>query len=381
MGHAFLHQDDAGSNADGTLAGAHPAGFVRGRGAPINPTGRFERVSLSVDGEYLDAELRERPDGRAIATTVREDHARTIINPVDSPDLHFKWTINPYRGCEHGCVYCYARPGHEYLGLSPGIDFESIIFAKRDAAALLRDELSAPSWKPETIVMSGVTDPYQPVERELGITREILGVLEECRQPVSIITKSALILRDLDLISSLHEHRAVHVAISVTTLDNGLASKLEPRASSPAARLEAIRRISAIGVPVAVMVAPVIPAITDHEIPAILRAAADAGATSAGTILLRLPHQNKEIFRAWLDRHFPDRADRVESLLRQCHGGELYRATPGERFTGTGPVADQIRRAFQLFAARANLDRRSPPHNRDAFRPPRSNGRGQFSLF
>ena len=353
----------------------------RGRGSPINPAGRFERVSLSIDGEHLDAELGERSEGRSLPTSVREDHARTIINAVDSPDLHFRWTINPYRGCEHGCVYCYARPGHEYFGLSPGTDFESVIFAKRGAAELLRAELSDPSWKAETIVMSGVTDPYQPVERELGITRSLLEVLVECRQPVSIITKSALILRDLDLIGSLHEHRAIHVAVSITSLDNELSSRMEPRASSPRARLDTIRRISSIGVPVAVMVAPVIPAINDHEVPRILEAASEAGATSAGTILLRLPHQNKAIFRAWLDRHFADRASRVESLVRQCHGGDLYRASPGERFTGTGPFAGQMRATFEVFARRFGLDRRSPAHDRTAFRPPRTDGRGQMSLF
>lgn len=355
--------------------------LARGRGSTINPTGRYEAVSLTVDGEHLDAELREHPAGRQVATVVREDHARTIINRVDSPDLHFNWTINPYRGCEHGCVYCYARPGHEYLGLSPGIDFETILFAKRDAARLLRAELSHPKWQPETIVMSGVTDPYQPVERELKITRSILEVLAECRQPVSIITKCKLVLRDLDLLGELHKHKAVHAAVSITSLDNTLASTLEPRASSPQARLDTVRALASAGIPVTVMVAPIIPAINDHEIPRILEAAADAGATNAAYILLRLPHQNKAIFRAWLDAHYPERADRVESLIRQCRDGALNSSAFGERFVGTGPVADQIRQSFRLFARRAGLDRYVPGHDREAFRRPRNDASGQMALF
>lgn len=364
-----------------SVDGAHASGHVRGRGAQTNPTGRFEPVRLSVLGEHLDAERAAHPQGRQLATSVRDDHARTIINPVDSPDLHFRWTINPYRGCEHGCVYCYARPGHEYFGLSPGIDFETVIFAKRDAASLLRGELSDPNWVPETIMMSGVTDPYQPVERDLKITRSILEVLAECRQPVALITKNKLILRDMDLLMELHAHRAVHAALSITSLDPALAARMEPRASSPASRLETVRALASAGIPVSVMVAPIIPAINDHEIPRILEAAADAGATSAGTVLLRLPHQNKAIFQAWLAAHFPDRAARVESLIRQCRDGELYRATPGERFTGTGPIAQQIQRTFDVFARRHGLAGRLPPHNRGAFRPPRVDRGGQMALF
>lgn len=356
-------------------------GRVRGRGATGNPTGRFETVSLTVDGDHLDAEARENPQGRQLATVIREDHARTVINRVDSPDLHFNWTINPYRGCEHGCVYCYARPGHEYFGLSPGLDFETILFAKRDAARLLRAELSNPGWQAETIVMSGVTDPYQPVERELRITRSILEVLAECRQPVSIITKNRLVLRDLDLLGELHAHGAVHAAVSITSLDNTLASTLEPRASSPQSRLETVRALAGAGIPVSVMVAPVIPAINDHEIPSILQAVADAGATNAAYILVRLPHQNKAIFRAWLDAHYPDRADRVESLIRQCRDGQLSSSAFGERFVGTGPVAEQIRQTFRVFARRAGLDRHVPAHNREAFRRPRVDGCGQMQLF
>ncbi|QYK48150.1 MAG: PA0069 family radical SAM protein [Phycisphaeraceae bacterium] len=364
----------------------HPDGMVAphhalGRGATINPTGRYERVTLTIDGDALDAELRERGQGKRLSTTIRADRAKTIINRVDSPDIHFNWTINPYRGCEHGCFYCYARPGHEYLGLSPGIDFESILFAKHDAARLLRRELSDPKWRPETIVLSGVTDPYQPIERDLGITRGVLEVLAECCHPVSIITKSSLILRDLDLLRELHATGSVHVAVSLTTLDNRLASVMEPRASSPRSRLDTIRTIAGLGIPVTVMVAPIIPAINDHEVAQILEAAAEAGAHNAAYILLRLPHQNKSIYTAWLQAHFPDRAAKAESLLRQCRDGEMSSSEFGERFVGTGPVADQIRQSFRLFARRYGLDRPSPPHNQGAFRPPQMDAQGQISLF
>lgn len=380
-GSSQTNSGDGRAESAGLSGDAGMVPRVRGRGATINPTGRFEPVSLTVDGEYLDAEVRENPEGRQIATTVREDHARTIINRVDSPDMHFNWTINPYRGCEHGCVYCYARPGHEYLGLSPGIDFETVLFAKRDAARLLRAELSHKDWVGETIVMSGVTDPYQPVERELGITRSVLEVMVECRQPVSIITKSRLVLRDMDLLATLHAHRAVHVAVSITSLDNATASTLEPRASSPQARLETVRVLASAGIPVTVMVAPVIPAINDHEIPRILEAVAEAGATNAAYILLRLPHQNKAIFRAWLDEHYPERANRVESLIRQCRGGELSSAEFGERFVGTGPVAEQIRQTFGVFSRRLNLNRSLPRHDASGFRRPKIGPNGQMSLF
>lgn len=378
MGTRRGHDDESEARA---VRRRNPPPIARGRGSTINPTGRYEPVTLTIDGDHLDAELRERPQGKSIATAVRTDDARTVINRVDSPDLFFNWTINPYRGCEHGCVYCYARPTHEYFGLSPGVDFETIIFAKRDAPRLLRTELSDPKWKPETIVLSGVTDAYQPVERELRITRGVLEVLAECRHPVSIITKSALVLRDLDLLSELHKHNAIHVAVSVTSLDNRLAATMEPRASSPRARLDTIRAIASIGIPVSVMVAPIIPAINDHEIPAILAAVAEAGAHNAAYILLRLPHQNKDIYRAWLETHFPDRASKAESLMRQCREGELYRAEFGERFVGTGPVSDQIRQTFRVFARKHGLDRKTPPHNTAAFRPPLMDGRGQISLF
>ncbi len=358
---------------------ALPEGAVRGRGAGLRPGNRFETVRLHVLGEHLDQLAREQPGETQIRTQVLPDHSRTIINRVvDSPDISFNWSINPYRGCEHGCVYCYARPTHEYLGLSCGLDFESKILAKFDAAALLRKELASPKWQPETIVMSGVTDPYQPVEKKLGITRSIVEVLAECRQPVGFITKNRLILRDLDLLTELNRHRAVSVGVSITTLDPALAAKLEPRASSPADRLEAIARLSAAGIPTTVMVAPIIPAINDREIPAILKAAAEAGARSAGWVLLRLPYQIKDLYLDWLRRHFPEKADNAEHLLRDARGGQLYQAQFGSRMKGQGPVAQQIRDIFRVFRKRYRLDNPFPPLSTQAFRRPAG---PQLSLF
>ncbi len=360
---------------------ALPQGTVRGRGAGINPGNRFEDVRLHVLGDHLDEVRSENMDGTLVRTRVLRDHSRTVLNPVDVDDLHFKWTINPYRGCEHGCIYCYARPTHEYAGLSSGLDFETTILAKHDAPEILRRELAAPTWKGEPIMISGVTDPYQPVERELRITRRVLELMVECRQAVSIITKNHLLTRDLDLVRELHAHRAVHAAISLTTLDNGLASVMEPRASSPRSRLDAIRQLSSAGIPVAVMVAPVIPGLTDHEIPRILHAAREAGAVAAGCILLRLPHQIKAIFLDWLRRHVPDRAAKVESLIRQTRGGALYDSRLFVRQRGEGEIADHIRRTFEVFARRAGLGKRWSALNTQAFRRPIALERGQLGLF
>ncbi|MCC6676663.1 MAG: PA0069 family radical SAM protein [Phycisphaerales bacterium] len=362
------------------LAGPGLAGAIRGRGAGINPPNRFETIHLHVLGEYRD-ELREVfPGGRQLPREVIHDVSRTIINHVDSPDIGFSWTVNPYRGCEHGCIYCYARPGHEYLGLSCGLDFETKIHAKLEAPELLCSELMAARWKGETIVMSGVTDPYQPVERELEITRRCLEVMAEFRQPVALITKNRLITRDLDLLVKLHEHRAVSAAVSLTTLDNKLASIMEPRASSPKDRLAAIRELSSAGIPVTVMTAPLIPRINDHEIPALLEAAAEAGATSAGYTFIRLPHQIKDLFLEWLARHFPDRAAHVESLVRQSRGGALYDAAWFRRHRAQGEIAGQVGRTFKLFAARTSLDRPRVGLNTTAFRRPPSQT-GQTLLF
>lgn len=367
-------------------ADALPDGPVRGRGAALNPGNRYVGSDpkrgvirrLHVLGEHLDEVHRARTNGDAdacpassqVRTEVRPDATRTIINRVDSPDISFHWSINPYRGCEHGCVYCYARPDHERLGYSCGLDFETKIIAKFDAPHLLRRELARPRWKGETIVLSGVTDPYQPVEREHRITRGCLEVMAECRQCVGIVTKSRLVLRDLDVLTELAKHNAVRVGLSVTTLDNRLASKMEPRASSPAERLEALAALREAGIPTFAMIAPVIPGLNDREIPALLKAVSQAGAQSAGYILLRLPHQIKALFLDWLARHFPDRAGRVESLLRQMRGGGLYDPAFGTRQRGTGPIAAQINALFTTFARRYRLDEPMKPLNHRAFRRP-----------
>jgi len=343
---------------------------ARGRGAPSNPANRFEDVRLEVLDEHVETIVAENPDGVKVETRVYRDRTRSVINRVDSPDLGFRWTINPYRGCEHGCVYCYARPTHELLGFSCGLDFETRIVAKLDAPDLLRRELAKASWRGEPIVMSGVTDPYQPVESRLGLTRRCLEILVKFQQPVSMVTKSGLILRDLDLLQALGDHDRARCAVSLTTLDNRLASRMEPRAASPRQRLETIRRLTDAGIPVTVMTAPIIPAVNDREIPALLEAAADAGATSAAYVLLRLPHQLKDVFREWLELEFPQRADHVESLIRQSHEGDLYDPTFRKRQSGEGPVAEQIASVFRLFSTRHGLDRHPAPMKPHVCVPP-----------
>lgn len=333
------------------------AARARGRGAQLNPGNRFEDVRLHVLGEHMDEIAAEMPDGRRVMTQVFKDHSRTLINRVDSPDLPFHWTVNPYRGCEHGCIYCYARPGHEYLGLSCGLDFETKIAAKFDAPELLAHELAKKSWQGETIVFSGVTDCYQPIEAKLRITRRCMELCAELAQPVSIVTKNALVTRDTDVLSELAKHGAAHVAISITTLDNRLASAMEPRASSPRERLKAIRTLTDAGVPVQVMTAPIIPALNESEIPALLEAAKEAGAVGAGYTMLRLPHQIKALFLDWLAREFPQRAGHVEAALRDVRDGELYQAEFGERMRGSGPRAEQIGKMFKVFKRRAGLER------------------------
>ncbi len=341
---------------------------------------------MHVLGEHLDEHAAQQPSGTQVRTSVLDDDTKTIINRVTSPDLHFEWTINPYRGCEHGCIYCYARPGHEYFGLSCGLDFETKIFAKRRAPELLRTELASPKWKGAPIVMSGVTDPYQPVERDLGITRGCLEVMAECRQAVSLITKNKMITRDLDLLSRLREHGAVRAAISLTTLDNALAAKMEPRASSPRERLDAIRALAEARIPVTVMTAPIIPGLNDRELPALLEAAKQAGAGSAGYTLLRLPWQLKDLFLEWLQRHFPERAGHVESLIRQSRGGlggkdgELSDPRFYSRHRGEGPVAKQIAQTFRVFSRRHGLDRPGTKINATAFVRPTARD-GQAWLF
>lgn len=331
-----------------------------GRGSPIQPPNRFERLHVSLDEDV--------EEGPAPRTQFYRDAARSIISRNESPDLGFDASINVYRGCEHGCSYCYARPYHEYLGFSSGLDFESRIMVKLDAPELLRAELSHPRWTPQRLAMSGVTDCYQPIERKLEITRRCLQVLADFRNPVAIVTKNHLVTRDRDLLSSLAAHHASCVHISITTLDASLSSRLEPRASRPAHRLAAIRTLSEAGVPVGVLVAPVIPGLNEHEIPAILSAASEAGAQFAGYTVLRLPYAVKDIFRAWLEAHFPDRVERVLGRVREMRGGELNKSSFGERMRGTGAIADEIRQLFQVCLRRHGLNQRYAELSTAAFR-------------
>ncbi|RMH14516.1 MAG: PA0069 family radical SAM protein [Planctomycetota bacterium] len=343
------------------LSGEHRRDpLLRGRGTSSNPPNRFDGIGLTIEGEHLEQLAREAPSGRQVRTQVFADASRTIINRVDSPDLPFGWTINPYRGCEHGCPYCYARPTHETLGLSCGLDFETKIFAKHDAAALLRKALSQQRWCGEPIMMSGVTDPYQPIERTLGITRSCLEVMAEFGQPVTLITKNRLVTRDLDVLSRLASRGRAFVHISVTTLDAKLSSMLEPRASSPRDRLSAIRTLAGAGVPVGVMTAPIIPGLNDEMIPALLEAAAEAGACHASYTLLRLPGQVEHIFEEWLRENLPERADRVMSALRQSRGGRVDDAAFHRRFRGWGERAEQIAKLHRLMSRRLGLDKPLP---------------------
>jgi DNA repair photolyase len=370
-----------GHAAERAFADVQPGGaLARGRGSgSLNPANRFESLRLHVLGEHIDQQLFEHPSGVQVRTQVLRDQSRTVINPVDSPDVPMSWSINPYRGCEHGCIYCYARPGHEYLGMSCGLDFETKIMAKFDAPELLRRELASPRWTGEPIMMSGVTDCYQPIEAKLRITRRCLEVMAECRQPVGIVTKNHLVVRDLDLLGELASFGAASVAVSITTLDRDLAMRMEPRASAPADRLKTVRELSSAGVPVAVMVAPVLPGLTDQEMPRILEAAAEAGAASAGWVMLRLPHQVKALVIDWLHRHAPDRAARVERLIRDMRGGELYDATFGTRKRGRGAHAEMISSVFRTYTRRHGLDKPGAELSSAAFRRPVLDG--QMDLF
>ena len=344
---------------------------LKGRGATMNPAGRFATsVTEEVDDGWQRAEM---PD--SIATEVRAEHARSIIARNDSPDIPFEQSINPYRGCEHGCVYCYARPSHAYVDLSPGIDFETRIFYKADAARLLRSELARPGYRCQPIMLGANTDPYQPVEKRLGVTRQILEVLLELRHPVNVITKGALVLRDLELLTALAALNLVHVTVSLTTLDAELKRTLEPRAASPQARLRVIAELARARVPVGVLTAPMIPAVNDHELEALLEAAATAGATSAGYVLLRLPHEVKDLFRAWLEQHLPLRAAHVMSLVQQSRGGRDNDPRFGLRMRGTGPWADMLRARFERARTRLGLNTgRRTELDTASFRPPRLGG-------
>jgi DNA repair photolyase len=335
-----------------------------GRGTTANPPNRFEKLSYVPDPEWAECEA------PAPSTEYLRETPRAIISYNESPDIGFEASVNPYRGCEHGCVYCYARPYHEYLGFSSGLDFETKIVAKEGAPALLERELSSARWKPQVLVMCGVTDAYQPVERHLKLTRGCLEVLAEFRNPVVIITKNHLVTRDIDVLKKLAEHQAAGVFISVTTLDSDLARKMEPRASSPARRLAAIEALARSGIPIGVLIGPVIPGLTDHEIPSIIAAAADAGAGYAGKTVLRLPYAVKHLFVEWLERNFPDRKEKVLSRVRSMRGGKLNDPAFGSRMRGEGIFAEQISALFRAACKKAGLHGRSPELSTAAFRPP-----------
>ncbi|HEU0010761.1 MAG TPA: PA0069 family radical SAM protein [Verrucomicrobiae bacterium] len=341
----------------------HPP-LPRGRGASGNPPNRFEPLHLERDADWDPSE------DPAPRTQFLRDASKSFINYNDSPDLGFEASINPYRGCEHGCIYCYARPFHEYLGFSAGLDFETRIVVKADAPELLRAELAARRWKPQVIAMSGVTDCYQPVERRLKLTRRCLEVLAEFRNPVAIVTKNHLVTRDIDVLQRLAEHKAAAVFISVTTLDAALTPNLEPRASLPAHRLAAIEALRRAGIQVGVLVAPVIPAVTDHEIPNIISAATAAGARFAGYVTLRLPHGVGRLFEQWLDRHFPDRKEKVLAQVRAMRGGRLNDPRFGSRMRGEGTFAEQIASLFAVACRRAGIAGAKPELSAAAFRVP-----------
>jgi len=339
---------------------------IHGRGAESNPLNRFERLDIAPEMDEFD------PDSPGPKTQFFHDSTRQIIATNDSPDVGFEASINPYRGCEHGCVYCYARPTHEYLGFSSGLDFESRIMVKMEAANLLRGELSKPKWKPKVLSMSGVTDCYQPVERQLKITRGCLEVLAEFGNPVTIITKSHLVTRDIDVLKRLAAENLTAVMISITTLDKEIAGVMEPRAPSPARRLAAVTELTAAGIPVGVMAAPIIPGLTDHEMPELLKAAAAAGAKFCGYTSVRLPFAVKDLFADWLAAHFPDRKEKVLNRIRELHNGKLNESTFGSRMRGHGPWADQIKQIFDLARRQNGLDQPFPRLSVDAFRPAKS---------
>ena len=333
---------------------------MKGRGARTNATGRYE-TTQAVD--FDDGWTSDDAESAPIRTTLTPEHARTIIARNTSPDIGFDRSINPYKGCEHGCIYCYARPSHAWMGLSPGVDFESRLFFKPEAARLLEQELAKPRYVPRRIHIGGNTDPYQPVERELKSTRSILQVMQRFKHPLSIITKSVLIARDADILGPMGRAGLASAFVSITTLDRGLARAMEPRASTPAKRLEAIRRLADAGVPVGVGFAPVIPGLNDHELEAVLEAAAKAGATTAMYVTLRLPLEIKDLFREWLADARPDRAARVMSLIRQTRGGRDYDPDWSQRMKGTGPVAELIATRFKAAVKRYGLD--APRHQLD----------------
>jgi DNA repair photolyase len=348
----------------------------RGRGAALNPSGRFEAYSREVFDDGWES-FEELPPFK---TEVQEEKPRTIITRNDSPDISFDRSINPYRGCEHGCIYCFARPSHAYMGLSPGLDFESKLFAKSDAAKLLERELSRPGYEPKTIAIGTNTDPYQPIERERRIMRDILEVLDAANHPVGIVTKSALVIRDIDILSKMASRGLAKVALSVTTLDRKLARSMEPRAATPGKRLEALKLLSEAGIPVSVMMAPVIPGLNDHEIERVLDAARGQGALEAGYVLLRMPLEVAPLFKDWLLRNYPDKYRHVLSLIRSMRDGKDYDAEWGKRMRGTGPYAWTIGRRFEIAAKRLGMNLEKRSLRTDLFKSPAKGGT-QLALF
>jgi len=350
---------------------------LRGRGARSNATGRYEaQVRETFDDGWTPDDAEPAP----LRTTVSPEKAKVIISHNDSPDVGFSASINPYRGCEHGCTYCYARPAHAYMGLSPGLDFESKLFFKPEAAGLLEKELSKPKYRPELIHIGGNTDPYQPQERTLRVTRQVIEVLLRFRHPFSVITKSALVIRDLDLLSEAASLNLVRVAISITSLDRKLSRSMEPRAATPEKRIDAVRRLTGAGVPVTVMFAPCIPGLNDHEMEAVLERASEAGATGAGYVALRLPLEIKDLFREWLETDHPDRARRVMSLVRQMRGGKDYDAQWGSRMKGEGPIGELMSARFKAAQKRFGLNQRWGELDMSRFRAPPKAG-DQIDLF
>ena len=345
---------------------------IVGRGTSDNPSGRFESLQIEPDPDYLEELSEQRP-----ATTFLNDATRNILAKNDSPDIPFTFSLNPYRGCEHGCIYCYARPTHEYLGYSAGLDFETKILVKKDAPALLEEAFRKPGWQPQVVALSGNTDCYQPIEKKLELTRRCLRVFLKYRNPVGIITKNALITRDMDVLQELAALNLLAVRISITTLDQKLCKIMEPRTSSPKKRLGAIRALSKAGIPVGVNIAPIIPAINESEIGRIAEAAAEAGAGTASYIMVRLPHANKMLFQNWLERHFPDRTTKVLNAIRSLREGELYKSTFHTRMHGTGTRADLVHDVFTMACRKHHLNREFPPLDTQLFH--RDNT--QLSLF
>jgi DNA repair photolyase len=337
---------------------------IHGRGSAENPPNRFEHTAYERDAEWNE------PDDPAPKTQFYRDASASIITRNESPDVGFEASINPYRGCEHGCIYCYARPYHEHLGFSAGLDFETKIVVKENAPELLRRELSSRKWKPQVLAMSGVTDCYQPIERRLQLTRRCLEVLVDFRNPVAIVTKNLLVTRDIDLLADLARDNAAAVFLSVTTLDANLARIMEPRTAQPAARLRAIKELANAGVPVGVMAAPVIPGLTDHELPGIVKAAAEAGARFAGMVPVRLPYAVADLFQQWLERHLPERKEKVLAQIRAIRDGKLNDSDFGSRMTGQGMFAEQMAKMFAVACRRAGFPERGPHLSTEAFRRP-----------